>query len=118
MTYEPKVLYNPTDKKVEFMCNRITYIFKPYEKKILEGFVAHHALHFVNTGLIEYSIDGKPEVTKVAEEFVLPADAEIAYETLPWRKLVSIGSARGIFAPGMSKEDLIEKLKESDGSKN
>lgn len=115
MIYEPKVLYNPTDKKIEFMCNRITYIFKPYEKKVLEGFPAFHALHHVNTGLVEYSIEGAPQAVK--EEFVLPQDEEVAYDKLPWRKLVSLGSARGIFAPGMGKEDLIEKLKESDGSK-
>lgn len=112
MTYEPKVLYNPTDKKIEFMCDRQVYIFKPYEKKVVEGFAAYHALNMVNTDLVDYAIE---EVTK-QEEFDYPD--EVAYDKLPWRKLVSLGSAKGVFAPGMAKEELIKALEKLDGQKN
>lgn len=106
MSYEPKVLYNPTDKKVEFMCNGICYIFLPYEKKVVEGFPAYHALNHVNTGLVVYNI----EEAAVAKE-------GMAYDKLPWKKLVALGSKEGVFKPGMPKEDLIKALEELDGQK-
>lgn len=102
MIYEPKILYNPTPDQVEFMCNRQVYIFKPYEKKNLDGFVAHHALKEVNTGLIEYTDGMKTEVVKVD------------YEELPWSKIIKIASDKGVFRPGDSKSKVIEALKEAD----
>jgi hypothetical protein len=102
---EPKILYNPKDSVVEFMCGGKTFIFQPGEKRNLDGFVADHALRFVNTGLKEY-IPGKDEEIKTSG---------VAYDTMPWKKVVSIASARGVFKPGVSKKEVIKALEELDG---
>lgn len=101
--YDPKILYNPTGQKVEFRCGGISYAFKPGEKKALDGYVAYHALNMVNTGLQELHLDDTEAVSQAPE-------GEIDYESMPWKKLVSLASEKGIFKPGMSKDDLIKEL--------
>lgn len=102
MIYEPRILFNPKSEKVEFMYGGMVYIFGPGEKKMLPPEVAKHALKYVNTGL------------KVYEEGDDAFTGGIAYNKLPWKELVSMASARGIFKPGMSKEALLRLLKEAD----
>jgi hypothetical protein len=102
MTYEPKVLYNPKEETVEFMCNRQSYKFLPGEKRNLDGFVAHHALNFVNTGLREY-IPGEDEGV-----------SNIGYDKLRWKDLLIIASKRGVFTPGSKREEVIQALKDLD----
>lgn len=102
MIYQPKMLYNPTNETIEFMCGGQIYIFKPGEKRIVEGFPAHHALKEVNTGLIEWEgQESKP--------------ADMPLEDMPWRGLVSLASSLGVYKPGMSKESVIGAIKEIDG---
>jgi hypothetical protein len=105
---EPKILYNPKDTVVEFMCGGKTYIFQPGEKRNLEGYVADHALRFVNTGLKEYVPNfNEPEEIK---------SSSVAYDKMPWKKVVSIASARGVFKPGVSKKEVIAALEKLDES--
>lgn len=104
MNYEPKIVYNPTNKKIEFMCDRMCYIFEPGEKRILEGFVAYHALFQTNSGLVEY--DGKDT-----------RPAGLDYDNMPWRTMVSLASEAGIFKPGMRRDTLIRALRDLDGEK-
>lgn len=104
MTYEPKILFNPTDKKVEFMCGGLSYSFESGEKRNLDGFVAYHALKVVNTGLKEYTPEDGEEIMS----------SSVAYDRIPWRKVVSMASARGVFKPGLSKVQVITALIEAD----
>jgi hypothetical protein len=107
MNYPPKILYNPKSEVVTFMCDHQSYVFQPGEKKNLEGFAAHHALKVANTGLQEYVVD---------EEGNLPyiASSDVAYDKMPWRELVSMGSARDLFKPGMGREELTKLLIDLD----
>jgi len=99
MRYPPKIIYNPKSEEVEFMCGGQIYIFKPGEKRNLEGFVAYHALNEVHTGLVEYDgQDSNPE--------------SLPLESMGWRELVSLGSKLGVFKPPMNKEALIKAIKD------
>lgn len=104
MIHKPKILYNPTNKEIEFMCGGLIHIFAPGEKRPVEGFPAYHALKEVHTGLVEY--EGQEE-SKVGMD----------YADIPWRQLVSLASKEGIFKPGtgMTKEVLIKELERLDG---
>jgi len=104
LIYKPKILYNPTGKTVEFMCGGLIYIFKPGEKKNLDGFPAYHALNEVNTGLVEY------EGQKSA-----PIESDL--NEMPWKQLVSLASTEKVFQPGMKREEIIKAMEEKDGPK-
>ena len=96
-----QILFNPKDTVVEFMCNHQVYIFQPGEKKLLDKAVAFHALHYANAGLLPY--DGTLEVS-----------GAIDYGKMPWRQVVSMASKRGLFKPGMSREEINKILEEDD----
>jgi len=100
MRYEAKNLINRTGKTVEFMCGGQLYIFKSGEKKVIDGFAAHHALKVTNTGLEEVTEDLEKELGK---EEPMPD-----FASLPWKTL----QKRGDFKPGMNKEALVAKLEE------
>jgi hypothetical protein len=99
------LLFNPKDTRVEFMCDRQIYIFEPGEKQLVEDFVANNALHLTNTGL---------KVCEPEDEVKAKTIEDIGYETMPWKQLVSMASARGLFKPGTLRATLIENLKEED----
>ena len=103
MTYKDKILFNPTGKEVEFMCGGLIYILGAGEKRLFEGFVAHHALKEVHTGLVEYEGQDSEPMSDFAK--------------MPWRQLVSLGSTEGVFKPGMAKDELIKALEGLDGDK-
>lgn len=98
-------LFNPKSEKVEFMYDHQSYVFAPGEKQLVEWEVGDHAIRFVNTGLKEYvpETDDK-EVTS----------SNMAYDKMPWKEVVSMASARGIFKPGMGKDAVLKALVESD----
>lgn len=102
MNYEPKMVINNTDKPIEFVCGGEIFIIQPGEKKILEGFVAYHALHQVNTGLHEYG----ETVAKPAYE---------GFEKLNWKQLREMTDSRGnkVYRMGMSREALIKAIKDA-----
>lgn len=104
MNYQPRILINRTGKEVEFLCGGNIFIFKPGEKKILEGFAAHHALHEVNTGLEEYSDEIEKE-EEALENVIMPNFRELKFQ-----KLVSL--AKKDFKVGMKTEDLVKLLEE------
>jgi len=100
MNYEPKLLENRTDKKVEFFSGGRLFIFLPGEKKILEGLDAYHALNMVNTGLTEVGVEQK-------------MNTELPLDNMSWNQLrkMSDKSGKKIYQMGMSKERLIEEIK-------
>lgn len=112
MKFEPKILFNGTGKTVEFMCDNRVYIFKPGEKKNVDGWVAYHALTQVRTGLTEYKFEEEQEGS-----IAITVD-NVDYVNLPWRKLVSLASERGVFKPKMTKDEVVKALVEADGSAN
>lgn len=111
MKFNPKLLHNPTDKVREFKCAGETHIFQPGEKRILDGLAADHALKEDGLGLVEFSIDNmKPEVIFSDKT----TTTEVNYGDLPWKELVKLGSASGVFKPGMKKDALVEALRGLD----
>ena len=100
MFYPAKILINRTGKTVEFMYDHQVYIFKPGEKKMLDGVVADHALRFVNTGLEEYTEAMAAPDRKPQKDF----------SKLSWRELVSLAKGKG-YKVGMKKKDIIALLK-------
>lgn len=100
MKYQPKILVNNTKKTIEFMCNRVIYIFEPGEKKPLEGFAAYHALKETNTGL-----------TEVGEEKEINLDVPL--EEMSWKDLRTMEDKNGkkIYEMGMNRKELIEAIK-------
>jgi hypothetical protein len=105
MNYEPKIIFNPNNKEVEFMYDHQSYVFGPGEKKNLNGSVAWHALRMVNAGLKEYV----PETDDALVE-----STNIAYDKMPWKEVVALASARGLFKPGMLKTEVLKALAEAD----
>lgn len=101
---QPTILYNPKDTKVEFMYDHQVYIFNPGEKRVLSGDVANYALKFINSGLLEYDGLNEPE----------GVNSGVAYDKMPWKKVVSLASKKGLFKPGMKKEEVYKALEESD----
>lgn len=103
--YEPKILVNPTGNPFEFRCDGKVVAFKPYERRLLDGYVAYHALTEINGPLVEYHGDmGEKNFS----------DDGIAYEDMGWRKLVSLASERGFYKAGMTRTQVLAKLKETD----
>jgi hypothetical protein len=86
------------------MFDHQTYIFKPGEKRVLEGNVADHALRFINTGLKVY--DGLNEP--------VGKSTGVAYDKMAWKDLVSMASKRGLFKPPMTREQIQKLLEEAD----
>lgn len=105
MIYEPKVIFNSGSEPVEFMQGGQIHIFKPGEKKMLDGFVAHHVLREMNGPLKEYEPGTDDESV---------SSTNIAYDKMKWGKLVQLASERGIFKPGMDKAATVKALIEAD----
>jgi len=106
MAQKSKILFNPTNKTVDFQWAHKTYSLKPGEKRLFDGHLVYHALYHVNTGLVEYEPD---------EEGNMPESTSgLAYDKMLWKELVSLGSKEGLFKPGMKKAKLIKLLQEKD----
>jgi hypothetical protein len=97
-------LYNPTDKPVEFRCGGMLYIFQPKETRDLDEYVANHAIERAHAPLVKYSPMFDKEVEK----------SDIVYSEMPWKKLVQMASARGIFTLGTKRPELEKLLEEYD----
>ena len=105
MIYEPKVIFNPNNEEVEFMCGSKIEKFKPGEKRLLDGFVAYHALTHVRVGLKEYEPGTDDESV---------TSSNVAYDKMPWKSVVALASERGLFKPGMTKKEVMKLLAEAD----
>lgn len=97
-------LFNPTDKIVEFRHGGIVFTFQPKESKDLSEVVALHAIERAHAPLVEH--------TQVYDKEVKISD--IVYSEMPWKKLVQMASARGIFSLGMKRPELEKVLEEYD----
>lgn len=98
------ILYNPTDKKVEFIYDSKHYILNSKESRNFPDNIAEHAIKRFKAPLVEYSPMYDKEITKV----------DISYEELSWGRLRSLGVVRKIYKPGMNRENLTLKLREYD----
>ena len=98
------LLYNPTKSEQRFYYGHIPYVFKPNESRTLDDNVAVWALKRGNRNLVEYNASYDREMTST----------DMVYEEMPWKKLVSIASARKIFKPGTPRKELEALLKEYD----
>ena len=110
VNYVPQVLYNPKNTTVEFMCGGRVFVFEPREHKPLDGFVAHHALNFINTGLVPFNVDvRKEDLIKEKEEEIQKLQAK-DYKKMPWKKLLKIASELGVYKIGANREDLEREI--------
>ena len=105
MNYEPKIIFNPTNEEIEFMYDRVPYIFAPGEKKLLDGEIAHHVLRYVNSKLKEYEAD---------TDDINVTSSDVAYDKMPWGELLKLAGSRGISTVGKKKEEIIKLLIELD----
>lgn len=104
--HQASILVNRTGHDVEFRQDGIVYQHKKGEAKAYDGFVANHALNTVNTGLEVYTKQIEEEM-KQAERKEMPD-----YESLPWKKLVSMASERDVYDVGMNRSEVLKALKE------
>lgn len=113
MQYKSKVLVNNTKEDIEFMCGGTIYKHPAGEKIPYEGFVAHHALNQVRTGLKEYSLASEADVVAADVEDEVPEepseDQPIDLDTLSWPKLVSMAGSK--YKIGMKKADVIKVIR-------
>ena len=99
--YPPKVLKNPTENVVEFMCGGRIYIYQPGEERPEEGFVAYHALNFVNTGLVE--VDETESAAKVV-------GSQGNFKEMSWQELLKEARRFVWFKVGMNRQQIVESL--------
>jgi enhancing lycopene biosynthesis protein 2 len=97
-------LFNATNKEVEFVCGGVHYIFKPKESRDLPEYVALHALERAHAPLVVY--------TPAYDRQVKISDT--VYSEMPWRKLVQMASARGVFRPGTARPQVEKDMEEYD----
>lgn len=101
------ILYNPGIKPVEFIYDGFHYIVAPKQSRNFPDYIAEHALERQHAPLVEYnqSYDGE----------MLSTDVE--YSKMPWKKLVSLASARGVYKPGekgLNRASLEVRMEEYD----
>ena len=97
------LIFNPKDTTVEFIYGGRHYFYAPKEIQTVDEITGRFILERARCGLVEY--EGQEEA--VSEE---------TYVTMPWRKLVALGSARGLFKPGFGtkREELIKLMENYD----
>lgn len=98
------LIYNPKDEKVQFCFGGTWYYFEPKQSRDLDKVVAEHALNRGRCGLVVYTPKFDGEMTST----------DMEYSKMPWRSLVQLASARGIFKPGTNRLVLEKDLKEYD----
>ena len=98
------MIYNPTDTEQKFYYGGIPYVFKPKESRTFEDVLETFALTRGNRNLVKYN----PSFDKEMEH------TDMDYQTMPWRKLVQLGAARGVFKKPVKREILIKALEDYD----
>jgi len=102
------IIYNPTDKPIEFRYGGAVEIIRPNESVTMSDAKGKYVLDPRKTkGLVKYS-----DVPHVEEEI-----GDTDYVNMPWRELIKRASARGLFRPGMKKEQVIEIMEDYDGAR-
>lgn len=97
-------LLNPNKEPVEFRCGGVLYILKPGESRELDEHVANHALNRVHAPLVEH--------TPMFDNQV--AFSDTVYSEMPWKKLIQMASARGLFKMGTKRADIEKALEDYD----
>lgn len=97
-------IYNPKDEDVQFCHGGVWEYLRAKESRDFPEQVAVHALERSRVGLVEYTpmYDREMKLT------------DISYPNMPWRKLVSLASARGVFRPGIKRSVLEKTLEDYD----
>jgi hypothetical protein len=100
------IIYNPKDSVVEFRYGGVMHYYMPRETKVVDEAMGEFILNRARVGLTIY--DGNVEA--VAEE---------TYASMPWRQLVSLASARGLYKTGfgMKKEEVVKIMEAYDQQK-
>ena len=103
------IVYNPNDRQVEFFYGGALFKFQPKESRTVDEAMGEFILNRARVGLVEYNVGYDSEMK--VDDF--------NYDTMPWRKLVSLASARKLFKPGsgMDRKNLIEAIKAYDNEK-
>lgn len=98
------ILFNPTNFNVEFRYGGTAYIFKPKESRDLPDHVAEHAINRAHAPLVEHTpmYDSQVEIS------------DTKYSEIPWRRLIQMASARGVFKPGTTRAELEKIMEEYD----
>lgn len=100
MIHQPKMLYNPTDEKIEVFYNSNLLIFKPKESQMVEGNAAYQILHNQRTGLREVEV--VPQVD----------DPNKSIHNMSYLEIRKQVQELDLWKKDMKKEDMIEVLKQ------
>jgi len=82
------------------MCGGRIYEIEPDEERQFEGFVAYHALHQVQTGLVEV----------VVEEEVAGEVTPNNLREMKWNELLKEAGRYAWFKPGMNRQEIEEAI--------
>ena len=77
---------------------------EPGEERQFDGFVAYHALHQVQTGLVEVGI----------EEPVVDKETSSEVKKMTWQELLKEAGRYSWFRPGMNRQKIEEALKNEE----
>ena len=100
------MLFNPTENEVEIIFGGQHEIFRPKESKDVSEDFFKHATITTNSPLVVQT----PMYDKEVKH------SNVDYTNMPWKKLVQMASARGIFKMGTKRPELERLLEEYDTS--
>ena len=98
------ILFNPTTNKVEFFFDGQLFKFEPKELRTLPDHIAIHALERSKVPLVEHTPMYGREVVS----------SDIYYNSMPWKDLLRMASARKLFKPGTPRVEVERLLEEYD----
>lgn len=109
---EPVMLHNPTGEVVEVMSDRVIYIFKPKESRIILGDVARQILKNQKTPLMRVEIQAVLPPQPILPVETGSSDGAVDYSKMSYKELQKIAATMGLFKVGTKGKDLIKLLNE------
>ena len=101
------LIYNPTDKPVEYRYGGMPKVILAKESLTVSKEEAKWMLDPRKAkGLVRYTEALYPEMKTT----------DMDYKTMPWRELIKVASARGLFRPGTKRDDVVKVMEEYDSS--
>ena len=97
-------LFNPNDFKVEFIYGGKRGSMDPQESREFSEAEVEYILERFKAPLVKYHPIHDKKITKT----------DMDYDTMAWKDLVSLASARRLFKPGTPKQEVLDKLRDYD----
>ena len=101
------MLFNPTENEVEIIFGGQHEIFRPKESKDVSEAFVKHATITTNSPLVIQT----PMYDKEVKH------SNVDYTNMPWKNLVQMASARGVFKMGTKRPELEKIMEDYDQQK-